>query len=341
MTFKSSTNSYLGINIGSSSIKIVELKNNNNKLNLLTYGFSENVFNENNDLHKSREYAIGILQEILKKAKIKSRNAVVSLPTSSIFSSIISLPNIEENEIALAVEAQAKKIIPLPIEEMEIDWKKISSDKNDIKILLTCAPKTLIKQYVDIISEAGINLMSIETEIFALTKALIGNDQSSIMIVEIGANTTDIFIIFQGVPVLSRSINVGGFLITKAISSVLQINIHRAEQFKYDASIESLQSNKNIPAEIIIETINPIINEIKYMLRLFQDRNNKTVNKIILSGGSSFIPNFTNYLSKILNVNVVIGDPWFRINYPVELKPILFEIGPRLSVAIGLAMTHE
>ncbi|MFH1980172.1 MAG: pilus assembly protein PilM, partial [Patescibacteria group bacterium] len=119
MTFKSSTNSYLGINIGSSSIKIVELKNNNNKLNLLTYGFSENVFNENNDLHKSREYAIGILQEILKKAKIKSRNAVVSLPTSSIFSSIISLPNIEENEIALAVEAQAKKIIPLPIEEME------------------------------------------------------------------------------------------------------------------------------------------------------------------------------------------------------------------------------
>ena len=74
------------------------------------------------------------------------------------------------------------------------------------------------------------------------------------------------------------------------------------------------------------------------MLNMFENKDNKKVVKIVLSGGSSLLPNLTNYLSKILDINVVIGDPWSRVSYPVELKPVLSEIGCRLSVAIGLAM---
>lgn len=335
-----STNNYLGINIGSSSIKIVELKKHDNNLNLLTYGFSENLEkNIQSNLQENDEYAIDAIRMILKKAKTNSKNAVISIPTSSVFSSIINLSNLEEDAIASAVQMEAKKIVPLPLEEIELDWKKFSADKSNIKIFLTCAPKILIKKYANIINKAELNLISIETEIFALIKALIGKDQSNIMIVEMGANTTDIFIISRSIPILSRSIDIGGFAITKAISNILQININRAEQFKYDAAITPLKLNENSLPGIIIETVNPIINEIKYMLDLFQNRNNEKVNKIILSGGSSLVFNFVNYLSKILNINVVIGDPWFRITYSSEFKPVLSEIGPRLSVAVGLAMT--
>ena len=74
------------------------------------------------------------------------------------------------------------------------------------------------------------------------------------------------------------------------------------------------------------------------MLDFFRSQNNGEVEKIILSGGGSLLLNLGDYLSKRLNIKVIIGDPWNRVNYPAELKPVLSEVGPRLAVAIGLAM---
>jgi Tfp pilus assembly PilM family ATPase len=90
--------------------------------------------------------------------------------------------------------------------------------------------------------------------------------------------------------------------------------------------------------KIITDTIAPIVNEIKYAINLFQTKNNKNTEKIILTGGSALMPNMSNYLAKILDMKVIVGDPWARISYPVDLKPLLNEIGPRMAVAVGLAM---
>jgi len=66
--------------------------------------------------------------------------------------------------------------------------------------------------------------------------------------------------------------------------------------------------------------------------------NNKSLDKIILTGGSAFLPDLTTYFSKLLDIKVIIGDPWDKIVYPLELKPVLQQLGPRFSVAVGLAM---
>jgi len=97
-------------------------------------------------------------------------------------------------------------------------------------------------------------------------------------------------------------------------------------------------SGESLPA-IIKNTINPIINEVKYSLDIYlsqADKNN--IEKIVLTGGSAWLPELPKYLSKLLNTRVIIGDPWDRIIYPMDLKPILNELGPRFSIAIGLAM---
>jgi type IV pilus assembly protein PilM len=222
-----------------------------------------------------------------------------------------------------------------------LDWKKIENvDKDDknIKIFLTGAPRALVKKYIEIFKEAKFNLLSLETETFSLVRSLVGNDKATVMIVEIGANTTDISIIDKSTPIFSRSIDVGGLTITKAISNNLNIGMERAEQFKYDLGVNSFDSPSSIIPKTVLETISPVINEIKYALNLFQSKNEISVEKIILSGGSSLLGNLSDYLSKILDKKVIVGDPWARVVCPLELSNLLREIGPGMSVAIGLAM---
>lgn len=337
MNLFSSNESYLGIDIGSSSVKVVELKKIRGKTTLLTYGFSEN----HNDLDQAEPKEIAaIINKICAQANVLGRQAVSALPTFSVFSSIINLTGVSKKDLPSAINWEAKKVIPLPPEEMILDWKKVESqtDKNNTKILLTGAPRTLVKKYIEIFQNAKINLLSLETETFALIRSLLGNDKSTVMLVEIGAKTTSFTIIEQSIPILNRSIDIGGRTITKTLSHSLNIGLERAEQFKYDMGVGSTDAAANAIPKTITESISPIVNEIKYALNLFQNKSGNKVDKIILSGGSALLVNFTNYLSKILDINVVAGNPWSKISYPLDLKPLLDEIAPRLAIAIGLAL---
>ncbi|PIS42023.1 MAG: hypothetical protein COT24_05705 [Candidatus Kerfeldbacteria bacterium CG08_land_8_20_14_0_20_40_16] len=351
-----SNKNYLGVDLGTSSIKVVELGSEKGKPRLVTYGFSE----QSTDIIKSdsqevQKKIVSTLRSIIKKAKATTIKTVAALPSFAVFSSIISLPTMSKKDLIAAVRWEAKKFVPMPLEEMILDWKILNEENKDkgndrkeknisdkktknYKILLTAAPKNLVQRYVEIFKKADLQLVSLETEAFALERSLIGNDKSAIMIVDIGAIACDISIIADGIPILNRSIDIGGNTITKAIANSLNINLERAEQFKRDFGIAPGSSTQGQIPRTIEFIISSIINEIKYVLNLYQNQGEKEIEKIVLAGGSSFLPNLTNYLEKILNLKVFIGDPWARIIYPIDLKPVLQELGPRFAVAIGLAM---
>ncbi len=346
MFLSNSPKSYLGVDIGASGIKVVELQKEGVKVQLSSYGVGElkDSLVSSNWQNEARRIA-RMLKEVCDKAGMNSKNAVAALPTYSVFSSIITLANVDLKDIESAVKWEAKKVIPLPLEEMVIDWVEIkdepaskASGGKNLKVLLTGAPRNLIEKYIAIFSEAEFNLISLETETLSLIRSLAGNDKSTIAIAEIGSGTTDIFIAEKGIPVLSRSLDAGGLSITKALSESLNVNLDRAEQFKFDLGVSSLESDESSIPKIIADSITPIVNEIKYTLKLYQSKNGGSPEKIILSGGSALLVNFTNYLSKVLDCKVIIGDPWSRINCPVDLIPKLKELGPRLAVAAGLAM---
>lgn len=332
----------MGIDIGSTGVKLVELKRYQGELKLMTYGFSECPENAKLNWQDKTKITAGVINKIQKKSKSQSNTAVSALPTFSVFSSILNLASVSDKELSSAVHWEAKKVVPLPLEEMILDWKKIKveedKDKDGIRVLLTGAPQALVKKYIKIFKEANINLLSLETETFSLIRSLLGSDKSIVMLVEFGASTTDVTIVDQGIPILNRSIDVGGEKITKAISQSLDIGNEKAEQFKYDLSMGSLDSGEEELPRVVAETISPVVNEIKYAINLFQTKHRKNTEKIILSGGSSLLPDLTGYLGKILDMKVIIGDPWSRISYPEDLKPLLSEIGPRMAVAIGLAI---
>ncbi len=341
MSLFSKNENHLGIDIGNSGVKIVELQKNGNKFNLLTYGFAELVNISNNDWQDDIKYTAKVIDKVLKKSKVLSSSAVAALPSFKIFSSVLSLPQVPKKDMEELISREAGEIMPMPVEEMILDWKKMNkASKKDkyVKIFVTGAPKKLVQSYIDLFKEANINLISLETESFSLIRSLLGKDMSNILIVEIGAGTTDIFISQKGIPVLSRSIDFGGQEIAKIISQNSSISIEEAEQFKKD--LGNLNSEDGLP-DFIEDAIKPIIDEMKYVLDLFSKKTNQEAEKIVLSGGSSLLPGLPDYLSQKFNLNTVIGDPWIKVNYRQELKPVLSEIGPRLAVAIGLAMREK
>ncbi|HLD22119.1 MAG TPA: pilus assembly protein PilM [Patescibacteria group bacterium] len=374
MSWFGSSESYLGVDIANSAIKVVELQNSKGRPKLLTYGYAEQS-NEllTTDTKEAKDKVVSALMRVQQEAHTTSRNAIAALPSYTVFTSIIHLPEMSKKELASAVAWEAKKFVPMPLEEMILDWKILenkatpasfvanqvslnmngqsmpgnqpqntvitSKQKKFLKILLTAAPKNLVSKYLEIFKEAKLNLISLETESFALERSLIGNDPSPIMLIDIGAVATTIGVVINSVPLINRSIDIGGYTITKAIANSLNVDIDRAEQFKRDFGLTEQQngSGGQIPKRIEF-MVTSIINEIKYVLNLYQSQGSGKIDKIILAGGSAWLPNISQYISQTLGVQVFIGDPWARVMYPLELKPILQNLGSRLAVSIGLAL---
>ncbi len=336
--FSSSDNKFLGIDIGDNTIKMVELSKKGKKISLSNYAFSSAIsdfkFSHSDDIDNIAKAILKIKNE----SNIKTAKASVSLPSFSVFSSVININNYDKRKIDERIVEEAKKVIPLPISEMVLDWKIIpdKKDPGSVKVFLTGSPKKMIKKYIDVFKKANIFLSNLETETFSMIRSLVGNDPSTVMLIGMGANSTNFSIIKESIPFLNRSINISGKTITAEISKRLNISLEEAEQFKFDLAFSDESDPES--SKIIADIVSPIVKEIKYMLDLFNSSNNERVEKIILSGGGSLLPNFAQSLEKQLNIKVIIGDPWFRVSYPAELKPVLDEIGPRLSVAVGLAL---
>lgn len=357
----SSDNNFLGVDIGDSSLKIVELKKRAKKIYLVNYAFSENIKQVNFTKLDDTTFLARAINKLREEAGIKSKRVTASLPTFAVFSSLINLSNVSKANLQDAVEDEAKKLIPLPLEEMVLDWKVIPKTKvvledkskegenkgkkkeskdSGTKVFLTGSPKKLVKKYLEVFKKAKLELVSLETETFSLVRSLIGDDPSNTLIVEIGANSTDLSVIKESIPVLSRSLDVCGTNVTNALAEKLGLDFLEAEQYKLDLHTSLSDNNSEKLPELILQTIAPIIQEIEYMKEFFESKKGEKIEKIILSGGGGLLLNLSEYLSNRLNIQVIIGDPFARIYYPQEIKPVLDEVGSKLAVAVGLAMRN-
>lgn len=341
--------SYIGVDIGFGGMKIVELRNEKGRARLVTYAyanFSSDGLDKSflTDIPGTAE----LLKHMLEKARVTTKKAVAALPISSVFSSILNVPTSNDKEVKEAVVMQAKKLIPLPLEEISLDTKiidkteKAENIKPSTRVLITAAPKTLIAKYTEIFKLAGLELAYLETEALAEIRSLIGKDRSTIMIVDVGSLRTNIIVVEKGIPFLARSIATGGNSITQTIAKTLGIPLEQAESMKRD--IKSMQAFA--PAgdltPILSVLLKPVLDEIRYSFNMYQSQeaggSQKRIEKIILTGGSSLLPRLPEFLTQQMSVNTYLGNPWARVVYPQDLRPVLEEMGPRFAVAIGCAM---
>ncbi len=338
--------SKLGIDIGTASIKIVELETNNNRFTLKNYGLFElksdkNAPNGEQSILKLPDSEIiwGI-KELLSKSKISARDAVASIPSFSTFATVIEMPYLSEDELAKAIPFEARKYVPIPLEEVVLDWSIIGVTgegvRPTVQVFLAAVPKDETVRYQSIMTGAGLNLKALELENSALIRALLGNDLAPTAIVNIGGRSTSIVIVSKGYERLSHNYEVGGFEITKSIARSLNVSLEKADELKKKLGMKAI--DENIINKAMSSLIDMMAFETKKTLSSFENSKGEKVARVLLVGGVVNMPNFLNYFKQKLGQEVFAGNAFARIIYPQGLKAEIGELASTFAVAAGLAM---
>lgn len=344
---------FFGLDLGSHSLKAVELKRDGDELHLLTFGSAATpagaMLSESEADQK--ELAAGI-RSLIHELGIKNRNVVSAFPESQIFTRVIEIPEMNEKELASAIRWEAEQYVPMPLSDVKTSWmilekekKKEKKEKDEgvkMKVLLVAAPLTLVGRYMKIMQMAQLTPIALETEIVAITRAFSPKKDQlpTTMIVSIGASTTDLCIVSGGVIQFTRSIGTGGIALARAVAQELGFEMTQAEEYKKSYGLLEDQLEGKIMGAIK-PVFDVIVNEIDRARLYYQTHQViSPVKRIVLTGGSAQLPGIVVYLAETLGIEVQIGNPWENISVPEKLKEKTDQLENQVNFALatGLAM---
>jgi type IV pilus assembly protein PilM len=346
---------FLGIDIGSSSLKVLELEMRSGKPYLSNYAWistvnQSEIENEGKPpIDFSATITSSYLKKIIREARIKRKNAYVSIPAFEGLVTLIDFPWMPNQDMEQAIRFEAHKYIPIPLDEVALSWQiveekeEFSSNGHDnggghsekrIKILLVAASKSRVEAYKKIVKNAGLKLSGMEIENIPMVSSLVGNDERNFIIIDIGFRICNIIYVSRGIIIINRNIDAGGFSVTKTISKGMNISYERAEMLKV--------SGKNFfgpESGVYFSTLDIISNEVSRILEaIYREKSNLNLEAIILSGGTANMTGLKEFFQKKFNLKVIVGNPFSRINYDKRLEPEIEKIKGRFSVCVGLAL---
>jgi len=347
---------YLGIDIGTSFIKIVEISKLGNRRKLENYGEIESsvlyekpfrTFNKNTLFLSSKDIAKAITA-VREEAKMKTFQAVFSIPDFSTFFINFDLPSMDKEELPQAVRFQAKQLIPLPLGEVTLDWQliedKAADDKKSVmKILLVAVPNEVINQYQEIARLSRLEMAALEAEVFGLTRALIKDDEREVVaIIDIGAQSTTCNIVDRKILKTSYSFDISSNELTDVISKGLNVDYKKAESLKRKYGIRPLETIEETIGQETRQALLPLIDlilmEIEKIFNNFFQSEKKEIKKIVLAGGLAFMPGFSEYLGQKFDKTIEIANPFLNVFCPPVLEQRLKEMGPSYAIAVGMAL---
>jgi type IV pilus assembly protein PilM len=339
--------SIIGLDIGSHSIKLVEVVQDGPRLTLLAAGSIATPPKAlTSNLAADQEAVAVNIKQLLHDAGVKSRDVNVSLPESQVFTRVIEVPQLSQRELSSAIKWEAEQYIPLPLDQVNVDFTVLrdskQTGKNTMEVLLVAAPKNLLEKYVALLELAGVNALSAETEIIAAARSLIRSTQNArtVMIVSLGAQTTDLAIVHRGILAFTRSISAGGQAISRALAQGFDFNLSQAEEFKKTYGLEADKLEGKIVATVkpIMDTI---LGEVKRAIAFYEEKyKDERVETVILSGGTARIPGMVVYIAQSLGVETQLANPWAGIQKEPRFN-VLDNEGPTFAVAVGLALRSE
>ncbi|HAE36640.1 MAG: Type IV pilus assembly protein PilM [Candidatus Nomurabacteria bacterium GW2011_GWF2_35_66] len=354
-----STKSVLGVDIGSSAIKVVQLKKKNGKAILETYGAISLGPYGNTDIGSVTNLQVDdivrALMDVMKESNVTVSSGVMAIPSSSSLIFTISLPDkITEDKFASVIPIEARKYIPVPISEVTLDWfvlpKDIESSENNImnqktppiavdvktEVLVVAIHNDILSRYQEILKKTELKSESFEMEIFSNIRSSFSHDLAPVLLMDFGASKTKLSIIEEGVVHVFHVVNRGGADITKNIASSLSISFSEAEKLKREVGLD-MNSNQEV-ADIIRLSTDYILSDTNSVVFAYQKKYNKNISKVILTGGGSITKGLMDKVVANFRTEVVFSNPFSKTEAPAFLGPILEVSGPEFSVAVGLAL---
>jgi type IV pilus assembly protein PilM len=354
----------LGVDIGSSSIKVVELKKEGGRAVLKAYGeialgpYAGTSIGSIPAL--STEKIAEALRDVLKEAAINTKESGVAIPFKSSLVSLIEMPALSQKKLEEVIPIEARKYIPVPIAEVTLDWWIIPKEKYDhaeapkkeegatttpritekTDVLVVSIHNEILSNYNNIIKENGLETSFFEIEMFSSSRALVARNDSPTVIFDMGALGTKLYIADHGIIRSSHIINRGSSDITQSLSKALGLDFVEAEKVK--RNIPSLkEADRKTVTDIVDLTLNYIWSETRSVIADFERRYSKRVTSILLTGGGVALPEFKERTEKELKIRAELGNPFGKIVVPPSLSyllPALQNTGHEFAVATGAAL---
>lgn len=342
--------SFLGVDIGTTSIKIAEIINSGKKPKLRNYGWLEtygylerlNDAIQTSSLRILEKDASKLVRFLVSQIKPKTNNVVASLPSFAAFITLLELPMMPAEDTAKAIVFQARQYIPLPVSEITLDWLKVGEreDEDGVKkqqILLTSVPNERIRSCQSIFKAAGLKLVALELESFSLARALVGNDPTPTILADIGGRSTNIAVIDKGFWKYNGRTDFAGGSLTQAIASSVNIDVKRAEELKKRIGLLGAGGEYEL-STLLFPYLDVIIDEVRRVREFYEKEYGGKIERIILAGGGANLLGIENRFTEQLGLSTVKGMPFNKISYPPQLEAIANDLSPSLAVAIGLGI---
>ncbi len=353
--------SVIGLDIGSSSIKVVQLRRKSGRAILETYGelalgpyANQGVGQATNLPNDKIIEAIGdLLKE--KEVKVTTRLCGIAIPFVSSLMTVIEMPLVPLKQLASMIPIEARKYIPVPISEVTLDWSIIPKDTNPqsdpspltdqggaplaqkIEVLIVAIHNDTLSRYKEIVTKGSLEASFFEIEIFSTMRAVLDQEATPIMIIDMGATSTKLYIVERGILRGSHTINRGSQAVTNSLSKSLGLSLGDAEVLKREKGLEGVAGGVGIK-DIIVTTLNYIFSEANHIILAYEKKYNKNVSKVILVGGGSALKGVLDIAKTSFQTEVVSGDPFSKVVAPAFLEEILRITGPEFAVAVGVAL---
>ncbi|MCX6719368.1 MAG: type IV pilus assembly protein PilM [Candidatus Taylorbacteria bacterium] len=353
-SFFNKDNSVLGVDIGSSAVKIVQIKKKHGRAVLETYGelalgpYAGVEIGRATSL--STEKLIEAVKDIMREAKTTTLSCGVALPLSSSLITFINIPPVPDKQVAEVIALEARKYIPVPMDEVMLDYSIIpkedsyatdedssKTEKQDQEVLVVASHKEYLNNYQQIMIGTGLQPSFYEIEIFSSIRAVTDQGMATNMIIDIGSRVTKLYIIERGILRASHIINKGSQDITLALSKALMISVIEAERTKRLYGLQGGPEYKEL-TEIVTVNLDYIFYEANAALLNYQKKYSKNVSKVILTGGGVIIKGFLELAKISFQTEVICANPFGKLETPAFLAEELAQAGPEFAVAIGAAL---
>lgn len=353
-----SGDSAIGIDVGSSAIKVVEIKKKKGKAILETYGAIALGPYEGVDMGRvtnlPTEKIVEALKEVLKQSGVTNSSVAISIPVQSSLIFSIELPvAVSEDEMKSIIPTEARKYIPVPITEVTLDYftlpqKELSFEEENNpdfptkmvdkkEVLVVALQNDAVARYRTIASECSLSASFFEIEIFSSIRANFEHELSLVLLMDFGASRTKLSLVEFGMVKSYHTINRGGADISLAISQSLSITFAEAEKMKKEFGLYEHPAEKSL-TDIVKTHIDYIFSEANSVLFGYEKKYGRTVSKVVLTGGGSLLKGLKEMASNNFRAEVEIGHPFSKVGAPAFLDKVLTATGPEFAVALGLAL---
>ncbi|MDP3727521.1 MAG: type IV pilus assembly protein PilM [bacterium] len=337
--------SFVGIDIGSDSVKVVQLKKERERAILETYGElkSARYFQKETGgggfLARSDENVANLLTDVLRESNVTTRRAIFGIPATSSFITVVNFPLLGAEEIKSAVPFEAKKYIPIPISEVALDWQVLETDEAEkrISVLLVAVPNEVMAKYQRITATLGLELDAVEVESFSLVRSLLGNDNGVVALIHWGAVVTTVSVVDRRQIRMNHNFGRGAEELTHAIARSLGITVERAEAMKREVGLSEKPEEREV-AGIIAPIVDSTLADIERTLVNYNRTAKRKIEKIVLTGGGASLAGLIDHVARHFGLETAVANPFARTIFPAFLQPVLKGIAPNFSVAVGLAL---